>query len=97
MYSASCLAGWTFFTNHGHVLLTIAQDPGARIRDLAEQVGITERATQRIVADLVEEGYVTRKKVGRRNFYEVRTDLPIRHPVWRDRQIGEILGLLARS
>ena len=87
---------WTFLTNHAHVLLLIAREPGARLRDIAEQVGITERATQRIVAELIEEGYVTRSKVGRRNSYEVRDDLPMRHPMWREHRIGEILGLLAR-
>ena len=86
---------WTFLTNHAHVLLSIAADPGARMRDIAERVGITERAAQRIVADLVEEGYVTRKKVGRRNVYEIKPDVPLRHPLQRDHAVGEIVRVLS--
>lgn len=69
---------WTFLTNHAHVLLCIAEDPGVRLRDVALKVGITERATQRIVADLVEDGYITRTRVGRRNYYELHPDAPLR-------------------
>lgn len=87
---------WTFLTNHAHVLLCIARDPGSRLRDVAEQVGITERAAQRIVGDLVEEGYVERKKVGRRNEYLVKEDVPMRHPLHRDHAVGEIVSLLGK-
>lgn len=86
--------GWTFLTNHSHVLICIAQDPESRLRDIAERVGITERSTQSIVADLVEGGYLTRIRVGRRNRYEVNAELPLRHPVERDHQVGVLLKLL---
>lgn len=85
---------WTFLTNHSHVLLTIASDPDVRGRDIAARVGITERSAQSIVADLVEGGYVTRTKVGRRNVYEVHPELPLRHPIERDHQIAELLRLV---
>jgi len=64
---------WGFLTNHAHVLLCVARDPRSRARDIADRVGITERAAQRILADLIVEGYVTRTKVGRRNHYVVDT------------------------
>lgn len=86
--------GWTFLTNHSHVLICIARDPGIRGRDIAEKVGITERSAQSIIADLVEGGYLTRERVGRRNHYEVHPDLPLRHPVERDHQVGELLRLV---
>jgi hypothetical protein len=90
-------ARWTFLTNHAHVLLCIAEDPGARLRDVAERVGITERATQGIVGDLVDGGYVTRTRVGRRNQYSVRPDLPLRHPVEQRHAIGRLLQLVGPS
>lgn len=85
---------WTFLTNHAHVLICIARDPRSRLRDIAEQVGITERSTQSIVADLVDGGYLTRQRVGRRNHYEVNAEGRFRHPVERDHQIGQLLDLL---
>ncbi len=85
---------WTFLTNHAHVLLCVARDPGARLRDVAEVVGITERAAQRIVAELEEAGYLTRTRDGRRNRYEVHPSLPLRHPLERDHMVGEILDVL---
>jgi predicted DNA-binding transcriptional regulator len=88
---------WTFLTNHAHVLLCIARDPEVRLRDVAQAVGITERATQRIVADLVRDGYLTRKRVGRRNTYEVHAELPFRHPVEQSNQVGALLTLLTNS
>jgi hypothetical protein len=87
--------GWTFLSNHGHVLVCIAGDPGIRGRDIAARVGITERAAQAIVADLVEDGYVTRTRIGRRNHYEVNPDLPLRHPVEQPHSVGELLRLVA--
>ena len=75
---------WGFLTNHAHVLLCVARDPQSRARDIAEQVGITERATQRILADLITDKYVTRTKVGRRNRYTVNPRGRLRHPVFRD-------------
>jgi DNA-binding IscR family transcriptional regulator len=68
---------WKFLTNHGLTLLCIAEDPGLRLRDIADRVGITERAAQRIVSALVKSGYVESQRVGRRNSYEVKTDLPV--------------------
>ncbi|GMV85704.1 MAG: ArsR family transcriptional regulator [Dehalococcoidia bacterium] len=88
---------WTFLTNHAHVLLCIAADPGMRLRDVAEEVGITERAAQRIVADLVDAGYLTRTRIGRRNQYQIHPELPLRHPVEQARAVGDLLRLLKPS
>ncbi len=88
------MAEWTFLTNHAHVLLCVARDPGMRLRDVADVVGITERAAQRIVADLVEAGYLEREREGRRNRYRVNPDVPLRHPMDRDHGVGEILQVL---
>lgn len=88
------MAGWTFLTNHAHTLLCIARDPGIRLRDVAERVGVTERAAQRIVSDLVDAGYLDRLREGRRNTYQVRADLPMRHPVEHGHQVGVILEAL---
>ncbi len=87
---------WTFLSNHGHVLVCIAEEADIRGRDLAAKVGITERAAQSIVADLVEAGYVTRDRVGRRNQYEIHPELPLRHPVENEHSIGELLVVLAQ-
>lgn len=87
--------GWTFLTNHGHVLVCIASDPGIRGRDIAGRVGITERAAQAIIADLVAGGYVRRTKVGRRNHYEIVPDQPLRHPVEQPHRVGELLAGVA--
>lgn len=86
---------WTFLTNHAHVLICLAQDPNARMRDVAEQVGITERATQRIVTDLVQAGYLERSREGRRNSYRLNPELPLRHPLERSHSVGEIISVLA--
>ncbi len=83
-------------TNHAHVLVCIAEDPEARGRDIAARVGITERATQAIIADLVADGYVTRTREGRRNRYEVHPDAPLRHPLESDHTVGELLVTLGR-
>ena len=85
---------WTFLSNHGHVLLCIAQDPDVRGRHIAERVGITERAVQGIIADLVDAGYVTRAKVGRRNRYTINSDLPLRHPLEREHAVGQLIALV---
>ncbi len=85
---------WTFLTNHAHVLLALTRDPEARLRDVAVLVGITERAAQRIVAELEEGGYLTRTRDGRRNRYEVHPDVPLRHPLERDHAVGEVLSVL---
>lgn len=85
---------WTFVTSHTQVLLCIAQDPEARLRDVAGKVGITERAAQRIVADLVESGYVERTRVGRRNRYRINPTVEMRHQLQRGLEIGSLLALL---
>ncbi len=87
-------ATWTFLTNHGHVLLCIARDPQMRGRDIAAQVGITERAAQSLIADLVAAGYVTRSREGRRNRYELNGSLPLRHPLEQTHHVGELLRVL---
>jgi DNA-binding MarR family transcriptional regulator len=82
---------WTFLTNHAHVLVLLSQDQDLRLRDLAEQVGITERATQRIVGELVDSGYLTRRRHGRRNSYTVHADTPLRHPLESHHTVAELL------
>ena len=89
------MAEWTFLTNHGHVMVMLARDPEARIRDLAQGIGITERAAQRIVGDLVDAGYLTREKVGRRNRYGIDPSVPLRHPLERTHGIGDLLAAVA--
>lgn len=84
---------WTFLTNYSHVLLTIAAEPEIRIREVADRVGITERAAQRILADLVESGHLEIEKIGRRNRYSVNASLPLRHPVERENQVRALLAL----
>ena len=91
------LASWDFLTNHAHVLICIASDPGARLREIAAAVGITERAAHRIVSELVEEGYVLREREGRRNRYEIVPKLPLRHPLVRQRKVGDLLAVLVGS
>lgn len=85
---------WTFLTNHGHVFLCIADDPQIRIADVARRVGVTERSAQRIVSDLAEEGYLVQTKVGRRNHYQVRRDLPLRHHLENENPVSVLLKLL---
>ncbi len=85
---------WTFLSNHAHVLLCIAREPEIRLRDVAERVGITERAVQRIVADLEAGKYLERIRAGRRNRYVVHPELPLRHPVEAHRDVGALLTLV---
>ena len=85
---------WHFLTSHAQVLLCLQRDPAVRLRDVAETVGITERAAQRIVSDLVEAGFVTRKREGRRNRYTLDRTAAMRHPSQVDHEIGELLDLL---
>ena len=85
---------WDFLTNHAHVLTCVAHDPGIRLRDIAAAVGITERAAHRILSELVEAGYVLREREGRRNRYQVVADLPLRHPLVKGREVGELLEVL---
>lgn len=86
---------WTFLTNHSHVLVALYRDPELRQRDLAQLVGITQGAIQRILHDLEAEGYLDIERVGRRNRYTVHTDLGLRHPLENDHTIGELLERLA--
>jgi predicted transcriptional regulator len=88
------VASFGFLTNHGLALLCIAQDPSTRMRDIAADVGITERAAQRIVADLVEVGYLDRTREGRRNRYTVKTTLPVSLPTRRDIDLNALLNVL---
>ena len=85
---------WGFLTNHAHVLVCIARDPQTRARDIADQVGITERATQRILADLVADGYVTRTRVGRRSHYTINARGHLRHSLFRDLSVGSLIDAL---
>ena len=88
---------WTFLTNHAHVLLAIAREPNTRLRDVADAVGITERAAQAIVADLEAAGYLRRERIGRRNQYTVNPAGRFRHPAEADHSIGELLNLFTDS
>ncbi|MEI8383797.1 MAG: winged helix-turn-helix transcriptional regulator [Planctomycetota bacterium] len=88
---------WTFLTNHSHVLVLLARNPTIVLREVALQVGITERAVQRIIADLEAGQIIEREKVGRRNQYSIRTDQSLRHPIESHRTIGELLVLLNTS
>lgn len=83
---------WTFLTNHARVLIALARDPEARGRDVADQIGITERAVQLIVADLEAAGYLTRTRVGRRNRYTIDPTVALRHPSEADHPVGDLLG-----
>jgi len=85
---------WTFLTNHSHVLVLLARNPTIVLREVALQIGITERAVQRIIADLEAGEIIEREKVGRQNHYRIRTNQPLRHPIESHRTIGELLALL---
>ena len=88
---------WDFLTNHAHVLVCVARDPGIRLRDIATAVGITERAAHRILSELVDDGYVVRERQGRRNRYQVKTKLPLPHPLAEELEVGELLEVLIGS
>jgi DNA-binding Lrp family transcriptional regulator len=92
--SADGTARWSFLTNHAQVLLCIAQDPGIRLRELGDAVGITERAAHRIVSELAEAGYISRKRNGRRNHYTIQSHLPVPDPLAREQKIGTLLAIL---
>lgn len=93
---APAARGWTFLTNHAHVLLVVRRDPHARLREIAEAVGVTERAVQLILGDLESAGYVRRSRVGRRNEYAVLGG-PMRHPLERGRAVDDLLAALGES
>ena len=86
--------GWRFVTNHAHVLECIAADPEARLRDIAANVGVTERTVAHIIGDLERAGYLTRSRDGRRNRYVVHGGLPLRHPRHRHRTVGDLIRFL---
>lgn len=86
---------WTFLTNHSHVLVLLHRNPSQVLREVALQVGITERAVQRIIADLEAGGIIEREKIGRRNHYQIQTDRPLRHPIESECTIGDLLSLLS--
>jgi DNA-binding IclR family transcriptional regulator len=90
-------ASWTFLTNHARVLLCISRDPGIRLRDIADRLGITERSAYGIVIDLAEAGYIVKEKDGRRNRYQIQAHLPLPEASIRERTVGEVLALLAGS
>jgi predicted transcriptional regulator len=85
---------WSFLTNHAQVLLCIAHDPGVRLRDIGDAVGITERAAHRIVAELTAAGYISRRREGRRNHYTIKSHLPVPDLLARDQKIGDLLAVL---
>jgi predicted ArsR family transcriptional regulator len=91
------VADWGFLTNHARVLLCIAHDPGARLRDIAASLGITERTAHGIITDLTAAGYVVKQKDGRRNRYRIQTHLPLPDPGTREPAVGEVLALLLGS
>ena len=90
-------APWTFLTNHSHVLICLAEDPDTRMRDVAERVGITERAVQRIIDDLAAEGYLRVEKEGRRNRYSIVPRLHLRHPVEGHVPVGRLVDLVSKG
>lgn len=87
-------AGWTFLTNHTHVLVCLARDGAQTVRNLALQIGITERSVQRILAELEEGGVVTREKEGRQNTYDINEDFQLRHPLESHQTVGKLLKIL---
>jgi DNA-binding IclR family transcriptional regulator len=89
--------GWAFLTNHAQVLVCIAHDPGVRLRDIGERVGITERAAHRIVAELAAAGYITRRRHGRRNHYTINAHLPLPDAIVREQNVGELLEILTTT
>jgi DNA-binding transcriptional ArsR family regulator len=90
---ASPESTWHFLTNHAHVLLCISSDPDLTVRELARQIGITERAVIRIIGELDEEGYLERTREGRRNHYEIHLDRPLRHPVEEHCSVGDLIRM----
>ena len=89
--------GWTFLTNHAQVLVCIARDPGVRLREIGDRVGITERAAYRIVAELADAGYIARERNGRRNRYTINALSPLPDPIAREQNVGELLEILTAT
>lgn len=90
-------SSWTLLSNHGHVLICIANDPHMRLRDVAAQVGITERAVQRIILDLEQADMLRREREGRRNRYRINTQQPLRHPLEQRHTVGELIEAVSGS
>ena len=88
------MEAWSFLTNHARVLVCIAHDPGVRLRDIAERVGVTERTAYGIVNDLADAGYIVKEREGRRNRYQIQAHQPLHEPTARETSIGEVLDLL---
>jgi MarR family len=86
---------WSFLTSHAQVLLCIAHDPGIRLREIGDAVGITERAAHRIVVELADAGYISRRRNGRRNHYTIQSHLPLPDPLAGEQKIGDLLAILA--
>lgn len=91
------MAGWTFLTNHAHVLLAVAAEPDARVEAIAERVGISGRQALAILADLEEAGYLRRTRVGRRTHYELQPSRPFRHPALAHHDVAELLAVFAQD
>ena len=89
------MSNWTFLTNHAHIMLCVAGNPDATLREISDQVGITERAAHRIVVELESEGALTRVREGRRNHYEVNTKFPLRHKLEQHCTVKQLLSLLS--
>ena len=87
-------ASWTFLSNHSHVLICLNRNPRMRMREVADEVGITERAVQRIVHELIDAGILQVEKDGRRNRYHIRRDIPLRHPLESHRNVGNLLDVI---
>jgi DNA-binding IclR family transcriptional regulator len=85
---------WTFLTNHARALVYIAREPGTKVREVADCLDVSERSAHRIVNDLVEAGYLTRHRLGRRSYYEVHPERPLRHDAEHDREVGDLLRAL---
>jgi DNA-binding transcriptional ArsR family regulator len=90
------MKGWSFLTNHSRALFCIANDPGIRLRDIASSLDVTERSAYAIVTDLTTAGYVSKRRDGRRNRYEIQGHLPIREPLGRELTIGDVLALFTQ-
>lgn len=88
---------WTFITSHGTVLVQVAREPHATVREIAERAGLTERQAHRVLADLEAEGYIERERVGRRNRYSVHAERPMKHPSVSGREVGRLLAALVPS
>jgi DNA-binding Lrp family transcriptional regulator len=91
------MPNWSFLTNHAKVMVCISQDPGIRLREIGDEVGITERAAHRIVSELADAGYISRERSGRRNRYTVQADLPLPDRLAREQKIGDLLTILVEQ